>query len=132
MTDCLFCSIVSGTIPANKVYEDEQALAFLDIKPVHPGHVLLIPKQHHAQLAETPDTLLAQLFIKAKKLLPAIKLATGADFVVVNVVGTDVPHFHIHLIPRYFNDGFKGWPTTAYQEGADVIMADSIKNVLRS
>ena len=127
MSDCLFCSIVSGAIPAAVVFEDDQALAFLDIHPVHLGHVLLIPKKHHAQLAETPDNLVAQLFIAAKKLLPAIKQATEADFVVVNVVGVDVPHFHIHLIPRYFSDGFPGWPTKDYQGSEMVTVAEKIK-----
>jgi histidine triad (HIT) family protein len=100
----------------------------LDINPVNPGHVLLIPKGHFPTMAETPDDLTAYLYVKAKELMSKIKIAMKADFVVLSVVGTDVPHFHIHLIPRYFSDGLAGfWPAKKYQEGEMAAVADKIR-----
>ena len=125
---CVFCKIIAGEIPAAKVYEDDKCLAFLDIKPVSSGHTLLIPKEHYANMAETPDELVAYLYVKAKELMLKIKKATEADFVVLSVVGTDVPHFHIHLTPRYFNDGLAGfWPTKDYTKGQMEEMAEKIR-----
>ncbi len=126
--DCIFCKIIAGEIPATKIYEDDKCLAFLDIKPVNPGHVLLIPKKHFPTMAETPDGLTAYIYVKAKELMPKIKIAMKADFVVLSVVGTDVPHFHIHLIPRYFSDGLAGfWPAKKYQEGEMAAVAEKIR-----
>jgi len=117
MDDCIFCKIVSGEMPAAKVYEDEKSLAFLDINPVSPGHVLLIPKEHHQMMDNAPDELIAYLFTSAKKLMRKIKKSMVADYVVVSVAGMDVPHLHIHLIPRYANDGLANfWPTKKYKE----------------
>lgn len=130
MSECIFCSIVAGAIPATKVYEDEISLAFLDIHPVHPGHVLIIPREHHEHMLQTPDELVGQLFIRAKKLMAAVKAGTQADFVVLDVVGVDVPHFHIHLIPRYHSDGLKGWPEGAYGAGEAEAVAASIRKAL--
>jgi histidine triad (HIT) family protein len=128
---CIFCKIIAGEIPAAKVYEDDKCLAFLDIKPVNPGHVLLIPKEHYPTMVETPDDLVAYLFIKAKALMPVIKQTMQADYVAVSVVGVDVPHFHIHLIPRRFDDGLAGfWPTKTYAEGEMVATAEKIKNAI--
>jgi len=116
--ECIFCKIVAGEIPSYKIYEDDKMLAFLDINPVTSGHTLLIPKEHFQAMVDTPDELISHLYIRAKKLIKAIKKAMNADYVVVSVVGVDVPHFHIHLIPRNFNDGLAGsWPTKKYEEG---------------
>jgi len=116
--ECIFCKIVAGEIPSYKVYEDDKVLAFLDINPVASGHTLLIPKEHFRMMTDTPDELISHLYIRAKELMKVIKKAMNADYVVVSVVGVDVPHFHIHLIPRNFNDGLAGfWPTKKYREG---------------
>jgi histidine triad (HIT) family protein len=126
--DCLFCKIVAGAIPAEKIYEDDKCLAFLDICPVNPGHVLLIPKEHFISMTETPDDLIAYLYIKAKALMPKIKKAMGADYISISVVGTEVPHLHIHLIPRRFDDGLKGfWPTKEYGPGEMAEVAEKIR-----
>jgi histidine triad (HIT) family protein len=126
--DCIFCKIIAGEIPAEKIYEDEKCLAFLDINPVSAGHVLLIPKEHFASMTETPDDLVAYLFIKTKELMIKIKKAVKADYVALSVVGTEVPHFHIHLIPRHFNDGLAGfWPTKKYAEGEMMEVAGKIR-----
>lgn len=131
MSDCIFCKIVKGEIPSAKTYEDGKILAFLDINPVNHGHLLVIPKEHHTKLEETPDAVVADMFVKSKKLMVAVKKAMNADYVAVSVVGTDVPHFHIHLIPRLFTDGLAGfWPTKKYVEKEIEIAAEKIRSVL--
>ena len=116
MENCIFCKIISKEIPSSIVHEDETSFSFLDINPVNKGHLLVIPKDHFETIITTPDQLVAKLFLQAKKLMPAIQSATKADFVAVTVVGTDVPHFHIHLIPRFFSDGLSEfWPTKTYE-----------------
>lgn len=129
MSKCVFCKIIKGEIPAAKIYEDEKVFAFLDINPVNFGHALVIPKEHHQIMIDTPDELVAYLFVKAKELMKVIKKAMAADFVVVSVVGVDVPHFHVHLVPRYKDDGLQGfWPTKKYGEGEIEKVAEKIKN----
>ncbi|MFA6254769.1 MAG: HIT family protein [Patescibacteria group bacterium] len=129
--DCIFCKIIAGEIPAAKVYEDDKVLAFLDINPVNYGHVLLIPKEHYRMMADTPDELVAYIFTKAKELMKVIKIALKADFVVVSVVGVDVPHFHVHLVPRFKDDGLAGFgPTKKYGENEMAEYAEKIKGSL--
>ncbi len=126
--DCIFCKIISGEIPSSKIYEDDKVLAFLDIKPVNFGHILVIPKEHYPTFIDLPDELIKEIFTRAKKLIPAIKQAMAADFIVLSVVGIEVLHFHLHLIPRYFNDGLANfWPTKKYGEGEIQQVADKIK-----
>jgi histidine triad (HIT) family protein len=128
MESCIFCKIIAGEIPAAKIYEDDKCLGFLSIEPVSFGHALLIPKEHCANMAETPDELVAYLYVKIKELMPKIKEAMGADYVALSVVGTDVAHFHIHLIPRRFDDGLAGfWPAKKYGEGEMDEAAEKIK-----
>ncbi len=118
MNDCIFCKIIKGEIPSAKVYEDDKVFAFLDINPVNYGHTLVIPKEHHQMMHDVPDELLAYCYVKAKELMIKMKKALEADYVTVSVVGLDVPHFHIHLIPRYYDDGLAGfWPTKKYGAG---------------
>ena len=117
-SDCIFCKISTGVIPAHKIYEDDKVLAFLDISPVKPGHTLLIPKDHYDMMLDTPDELVAYIFTKAKFLMLVIKKALAVDFVVVSVVGVEVSHFHIHLTPRQFNDNLANfWPQGKYEPG---------------
>ncbi|MEI7497691.1 MAG: HIT domain-containing protein [Candidatus Falkowbacteria bacterium] len=127
MDNCIFCKIVAGEIPSAKVYEDDKVLAFLDINPVNYGHALIIPKAHHQMMPDVPDDLLAYCFVKAKELMVKIKTALGADFVSVSVAGTEIPHFHIHLIPRYYDDGLHSWPMKKYEEGKINEIVDKIK-----
>ena len=118
MENCIFCKIIAGEISAEKIYEDDKVLAFLDINPVTYGHALVIPKTHYAIMTDTPDELLSYCYLKSKELMLKIKAGMKADYVSVSVVGLDVPHFHIHLIPRNFNDGLANfWPTKKYSEG---------------
>jgi len=104
MNDTVFGKIIRGEIPATKVYEDEQFLAFLDISPVSKGHTLLIPKEQYTWMHDVPDVLIASIFVKAKELITALRAGIGCDYVQLGVVGNEVPHFHIHLIPRYLNE----------------------------
>lgn len=129
--DCIFCKIVAGEIPSYKVYEDDKIIAFLDINPVKPGHILIIPKDHYDMMIDTPDELISYVFIKAKYLMNILKKAMDADFVVLSVVGVDVPHFHVHLTPRYTDDGLDNfWPQKKYAEGQAEEIAEKIKNAL--
>lgn len=97
----IFEKIIDGEIPCTKIYEDDKFLAFLDIAPVYHGHTLLIPKKKYVWMQDAPDELIAEIFIKTKELMLAIKKGLGCDYVQIGIVGDEVPHFHIHLIPRY-------------------------------
>ena len=136
MTDpnCIFCKIVRKKIPAQIVYEDSESVVFLDINPVNDGHLLIISKNHFPYITDTPDNLVSHLFIRAKNLMPKLKEAMNADFVVISVVGTDIPHFHIHLIPRFSTDGLKGsWPTKKYDHDTHMKeVADKIRTAISS
>jgi histidine triad (HIT) family protein len=132
MADCIFCKIVKKEMPSFKVFEDDKILAFLDIKPVNPGHVLVVPKEHYHWMQDTTDDLVSQIFVKSKELMKAIQKAVACDFVVVSVVGIDVPHFHVHLIPRYLDDDMANfWPQGVYGEGEGDDVAKKIKAELK-
>ncbi len=112
--DCLFCKIVTGEIPSIKVYEDGEVLAFLDAFPTNPGHTLVIPKEHHEKLSETPAELAASMMKLVPDLLNAIMKAVEAKDINVAVnngelAGQKVFHTHIHLIPRFKDDGLDVW-----------------------
>jgi histidine triad (HIT) family protein len=95
----LFSQIAAGDIPAHKLREDDRFLAFLDIRPIRAGHTLVIPKQEIDHLFDLPDDLLGDLFVFAKPVATAIREVTGAARVGVAVVGVEVPHAHVHLVP---------------------------------
>jgi histidine triad (HIT) family protein len=115
MENCIFCKIVKGEIPSSKVYEDSDFVSFLDIEPVSDGHLLIIPKKHIVWMQDADDETIAGIFKLTKKLMLAMKQGLQCDYVQISVGGTDVPHLHIHLIPRFLNDGFHGWPTKKYK-----------------
>jgi histidine triad (HIT) family protein len=117
MGNCIFCKISRGEIPTDKIYEDKDFLAFLDIKPVSHGHILIIPKEHIVWMQDANDKMVSEIFILTKKIMIAIKKGLGCDYVLESVAGNEVPHFHIHLIPRYFNDGLQEFPRTNYENG---------------
>jgi histidine triad (HIT) family protein len=97
--ESVFAKIVKGDIPAYKVAEDDRFLAFLDISPLQPGHTLVIPKQQTDYIYDLEDTLLADLHVFAKKVALGVQKATGAARVGLVVIGFEVPHAHLHLIP---------------------------------
>ena len=114
------CAIAAGEAEAEVVYEDEHALAFLDHRPLFPGHSLLIPREHYETLGDLPDELIEPYFRAARLLSVAIRDAMGAQgsFVALNnVVSQSVPHLHTHIVPRVRKDGLRGffWPRTKYQ-----------------
>jgi histidine triad (HIT) family protein len=120
--NCRFCAIVAGEA-GHVVFEDEVSLAFLDHRPLFPGHSLLIPRGHYETIWDLPDDLLAPLFANARLLSSAIRNATnaqGAFIALNNVVSQSVPHCHIHLVPRNRKDGLRGffWPRTKYDSEA--------------
>lgn len=131
MNDCIFCKIIKGEIPVEKVYEDDEILSFLDIKPVNFGHTLVIPKKHYEKMESVPNEAVSSVFVTAKKLMKVIKEAMSSDFVALSVVGIDVPHFHVHLIPRYFDDKMPVfWPRKEYKDGEKEIVAEKIRKSL--
>jgi histidine triad (HIT) family protein len=120
---CAFCRIISGEETASIVFEDSISLAFLDRRPLFPGHCLLIPKQHVVTLADLPAPLVGPLFQNAQLLEQAIEEGLPADgtFVAINNrVSQSVPHLHIHLVPRHRDDGLRGffWPRQRYKDEA--------------
>ena len=99
--NCVFCKIVSGEIPTGTiVYENEYVTAFPDLHPVAPGHTLLIPKEHHQWFYEVPGDIANEWFASAQKIALQLKEEYGADYVELKIIGVDVHHTHIHLIPR--------------------------------
>jgi histidine triad (HIT) family protein len=116
---CLFCQIVRGEKAARVVLEDPHSIAFLDHRPLFPGHALLVPRQHYETLLDLPQELIAPVFGSAQRLARAVEKGLGAagTFVAMNnKVSQSVPHLHVHVIPRRPKDGMKGffWPRVAY------------------
>ena len=104
MDKCIFCKIVKGEIPCHRVYEDNDYLAFLDIRPLNPGHTLVIPKKHYRWVFDLPDKELGVYFRVVKKIANALKRFLKADFVASAIIGMEVEHAHVWLVPRWFND----------------------------
>ena len=113
MEDCIFCAIVAGTAPTSVVYEDDVSLGFMDIQPVNPGHLLVIPKRHAAGLAELDEQTGGHLFRVAMRLAAALRRSglpcEGINFFLADgeVAFQDVFHVHLHVIPRSAGDAFK-------------------------
>jgi histidine triad (HIT) family protein len=134
---CAFCAIVAGETAAEVVLEDARTLAFLDHRPVFPGHCLLVPRQHHETLGDLPHGMLEPLFASAQRLARAVEAALQAEgtFVAMNNrVSQSVPHLHVHVVPRRRKDGLRGffWPRQKYagpEEMAEV--ADRIRKEVR-
>ena len=119
-SNCAFCSIVSGEVAAEIVWKTDASIAFLDHRPLFPGHVLLIPTEHIVTLADLPAPQVGPLFQAAQSLERAVEIALGAEgtFIAVNNnVSQSVPHLHIHIVPRRKGDGLKGffWPRHSYE-----------------
>ena len=124
--DCVFCKIIKGEIACHKIYKNGNFLAFLDIQPVSSGHILIVPKKHVIWMQQADDQIISEIFKLSKKLMLAVKLGTKCDYVQISVGGTDIPHFHVHLIPRYFNDGLKNFRTKKYKDGEPSEVAKKI------
>jgi histidine triad (HIT) family protein len=121
---CVFCEIVAGRAPAHFVFDDPGCVAFLDRRPLFPGHVLVVPRAHRDTLADLPDGEVASVFARARDISIAVERALGADgsFVAMNNrVSQSVPHAHVHVVPRRKGDGLRGffWPRHAYKSDAE-------------
>ena len=108
--NCIFCKIIAGEIPSHTLYEDEQFKVILDVGPATKGHALILPKHHYANLYELPEDTAADVIRLAKKMMTTMtdKLKCDGFNIVQNngeVAGQTVFHFHMHLIPRYKDDG---------------------------
>jgi histidine triad (HIT) family protein len=122
---CRFCAIVGGDEHGHVVYEDEHSIAFLDHRPLFPGHSLLVPRQHVETLADLPREMLAPLFAAAQLLSRAIPRAMdkpGSFVAMNNVVSQSVPHLHVHVVPRKPKDGLRGffWPRRKYDSDGHI------------
>jgi histidine triad (HIT) family protein len=127
-SSCLFCKVVSRDLAARVVFEDEHSLAFLDHRPVFPGHCLIIPKEHCETLSDLPGDQIAPFFKNVQRLARAVESgmeAHGTFVAMNNRVSQSVPHLHVHVVPRRRKDGLRGffWPRYPYksEEEADLV-----------
>ena len=135
MDECLFCKIIAGEIPSQKIYEDEKTFAFLDINPVNPGHTLVVPKEHSENIYDTSEDNWTAVMKTTKMLAPIIKKAVGADGINLEMnnekaAGQIIFHTHVHIVPRIDDDGFRHWPGTPYKDGEEEKIANSIRTLL--
>ena len=119
MADCLFCAIAAGEKPAFGVHSDDEVLAFLDIRPVFKGHVLLVPREHVPTLTDLDPQRVGPYFTRVRAMAHAVETGLGAagTFVAMNnKISQSVPHLHTHVVPRVKGDGLRGffWPRTKY------------------
>ena len=132
---CQFCAVAAGDpgADAHVVYADPDVVAFLDHRPLFPGHVLLVPREHHETLTDLPPALVDPLFQRARDLSGAVERGMGAQgtFVALNnKVSQSVPHLHVHVVPRRRKDGLRGffWPRTKYAAGEMAEVAGRIRH----
>lgn len=122
---CTFCAVRDGEVASHVVLDEAAAVAFLDARPVFPGHVLVLPRAHHETLLDLPAALVGPLFATVQRVAGAVTAAMGADgtFVAVNnTVSQSVPHLHVHVVPRRRGDGLRGffWPRRRYDDEAQM------------
>ena len=131
-TDCIFCQIVAGDIPAARIYEDDDVLAFLDIRPVSKGHALLMPKAHWRDIFDAPPEALATVAQRIPLVAKAVQKAVNAEG--LNIYQNNAPaagqvvfHLHYHIIPRHAgDDAFGPWSHVNYDEGEAQRIAERI------
>jgi histidine triad (HIT) family protein len=134
--DCIFCKILAGQIPCEKILEDEHSLAFMDIGPLAEGHVLLIPREHYETVDQMPADAAAGLLRHLPALVRAVQAATGCGGVNVlqnngKLAHQEVPHVHFHVIPRDAGDKFHfNWPAGKYPAGRMETLAEAIRGRL--
>jgi histidine triad (HIT) family protein len=132
---CPFCRIARGEEPAHLVLDEPELLAFLDVRPLFPGHLLLVPRTHFETLLDLPDALAGPFLVAARSLARALERGLGAEgeFVALNNrVSQSVPHLHLHIVPRRKGDGLKGffWPRAKYAAGEAEAVAARIAAAL--
>jgi len=131
---CLFCGIIKGDVSSSIVFEDDVCIAFLDHRPLFPGHCLLVPRSHYETLSDLPKALVSPVFENVQLLARAVEIALAAEgsFVAINNrVSQSVPHLHVHVVPRKRKDGLKGffWPRNKYESEADIV---KVQQLIRS
>jgi histidine triad (HIT) family protein len=137
MASCVFCSIVAGGAPAHRVLDEAECIAFLDARPLFPGHTLLVPRAHIETLSDMPPELVGPLFAAARRLAVAMEQglkAQGSFVAVNNKVSQSVPHLHVHVVPRNKGDGLRGffWPRQKYANDAEATeIAERLREALR-
>lgn len=134
-SSCIFCRIIRGELPSSIVAQDAKVLAFLDINPVHPGHVLIVPKEHHENIIDTPTDTMQAVIAMSKRVAEVIKVELPCDGMNVSMnnfpaSGQVVMHTHMHVIPRFENDGLKPWPHKQYQDGQAESIAARLAKIL--
>jgi histidine triad (HIT) family protein len=120
--ECIFCKIIAEDIPSYKVYEDDKVMAFFDILPISPGHTIIVPKNHVADLENLSDEEISAMAIAAKKIGKAVMDGLGVKGYSMfldnkSAANQHVPHVHFHLVPRAEGDGLERWPQSGYKEG---------------
>ncbi len=135
MKECIFCKIIEGKIPCNKIYENKNTLAFLDINPINKGHTLVIPKEHSKNILDVNQKDLDDVSETVRKLAPKIKKAVKAEGINImssngEAAGQEVPHLHIHIIPRFKDDKLEYWKGKSYEEGKAEKIAEDIKSLV--
>lgn len=123
--DCTFCAIRDGGMPAALVLDEDEAFGFLDVRPLFPGHVLVVPRTHHPTMLDLPAGEVGPFFATVQRVVRAVTTAMAAQgtFVAVNnVVSQSVPHLHVHVVPRAKGDGLRGffWPRTRYSDDGEM------------
>ncbi len=123
--DCKFCQIIAGEVPAHFVLDTDDVVAFLDHRPLFPGHTLVMPRDHIETLADLPEDRVGPFFRQVQRVEAAVRTAMEAQGSFVaenNVVSQSVPHLHVHVVPRRRKDGLRGffWPRTRYARDAEM------------
>jgi len=124
ISECVFCDIIDGAVPADIVLADEHVVAFLDARPVFKGHVLVAPREHVLTLPDLPEAAVGPYFLRVQRISAVMPAALGSQgtFVAINnVVSQSVPHLHAHVVPRTKGDGLRGffWPRQRYDSDAE-------------
>ena len=126
----IFTKIINREIPAEIVYESELFLAFMDINPVNKGHLLVITKEPYPTLIDAPESVVGELFMLVHKLTPSVMKATGSDLFNWFVVGDEVPHAHVHIVPRFPNDSAFNFNTKKYENNELKEFAEEIRSYI--
>lgn len=131
-TDCIFCKIIAGDMPSHTIYEDDDVVAFMDINPVNPGHVLIVPKEHAENFLKSSQDTMCKLMSVATSITPAILEAVEADSCNFTTncgrsAGQVVFHTHFHIIPRFPTDGHEQWQRKGDEQDDLKALAEQIK-----
>jgi diadenosine tetraphosphate (Ap4A) HIT family hydrolase len=135
--DCIFCAIVRKESPASLTYEDDTVIAFMDIQPITHGHMLVVPREHAVLMQDVNDTVAMRTFKVARRMAALARQTLGASGVNLLVMDgevafQDVPHFHVHVIPRYTGDGFSLTFPKTYEHAPSRAELEAIANAIRT